>query len=83
MEKIKTATAIGTWINIYPFLENYHWKDMYMILFKYAREPYLQSSQYKIIYQILKTKEKLEKWSIKRSNKCNFCLKIDTIGHHL
>ena len=45
MENIKTPTAIDTWINIYPFLENYDWKDIYMIPFKYAREPYLQSLQ--------------------------------------
>ena len=83
MENIKTPTAIDTWINIYPFLENYDWKDIYMIPFRYVREPYLQSFQYKIINRILNTNEKLEKWSIKPSNKCNFCPAVDTIEHHL
>ena len=83
IEKIKTPTAIETWINMYPFLEKYDWKAIYSIPFNYTREPYLQSFQYKIINRILNTNEKLEKWSIKDTNKCNFCKSIDTIEHHL
>ena len=36
-----------------------------------------------MINHILKTKKKVEKWSIKPSNKCNFCQSVDTIEHHL
>ena len=37
--------------------------------FKYVREPYIQSFQYKIINRILNTNEKLFKWSLKQSNR--------------
>ena len=83
MNKIKPPTSLETWVNLYPFMENYDWKEIYTIAFKYTREPYLQSFQYKIINRILNTNEKLEKWSIKLSNKCNYCQAIDTIEHHL
>ena len=83
LHKTKVPTAIETWINIYPFMENYDWKCIYTIPFEYTREPYLQSFQYKIINRVLNTNEKLEKWSIKPSNKCNFCHSVDTIEHHL
>ena len=81
--KTKEPTAIESWINIFPFMENYDWERIYTIPFKYVREPYLQSFQYKIINRILNTNEKLEKWSIKPNNKCNFCQSVDTIEHHL
>ena len=80
---MKTPTAIESWINLYPVIENYDLKEIYMIPFKYVREPYLQSFQYKIINHILNTNEKLEKWAIKQSNNCNFCQSIDTFEHHL
>ena len=83
LHKIKPPTAIESWTNIYPFLECYDWKDIYTIPFKYVREPYLQSFQYKIINRILNTNEKLHKWSIKQTNQCNFCHATDTIEHHL
>ena len=79
----KIPTAIESWINIFPFMEKYDWKSIYTIPFKYVREPYLQSFQYKIINRILNTNEKLQKWSIKPNNICNFCQSIDTIEHHL
>ena len=81
--KTKVPTSIETWINIYPFMENYNWRCIYIITFEYFREPYLQSFQYKIINWILNTNKKLEKWFIKPSNKCNFCHSVDTIEHHL
>ena len=83
INKIKAPTAIECWIDIYPFLEKYDWKEIYNIPFRYVREPYLQSFQYKIINRILNTNEKLYKWSIKQFSTCNFCESIDTIEHHL
>ena len=83
IEKIKPPTSIETWINLYPFLEQYDWKEIYKIPFKYMREPYLQSFQYKILNRILNTNEKLENWSIKQSNQCNYCQAVDTVEHHL
>ena len=41
IKKIKAPTAIECWIDIYPFLERYDWKEIYNIPFKYVREPYL------------------------------------------
>ena len=83
LNKMKPPTSIDCWIDIYPFLETYDWKNIYSIPFKYVREPYLQSFQYKIINRILNTNEKLFKWSLKQSNMCNYCKAIDTIEHHL
>ena len=74
---------LETWVNLYPFLDNYDWKDIYMIPFKYIREPYLQSFQYKIINIILNTNANLHRWNIKTTNKCTYCNEIDTIEHHL
>ena len=52
IEKTKPPRSIKTWINLYPFLEQYDWKKIYKITFKYMREPYLQSFQYKILNRI-------------------------------
>ena len=63
-------------------MENYDRKEINTIAFRYTREPYLQSLQYKIMNGILNTNEKLGKWSIKLSNACNYCQAKDTIEHH-
>ena len=83
LQKSKPPSAIETWVNIFPFLEQYNWKDIFNIPFKYVREPYLQSFQYKIINQILNTNKKLHTWKIEQSNKCDYFQSIDTIEHHL
>ena len=83
LQKIKTPSSVETWIDTYPFLEQYNWKDIYIIPFKYVTEPYLQSFQYKVINRILNTNEKLHKWKIIASNKCHYCKSIDTLEHHL
>ena len=49
MDKIKPPTAVESWVNLYPFLEQFDWKEIYAIPFKKTKEPYLQSFQYKII----------------------------------
>ena len=81
--KSQPPTVLETWVNLYPFLDNYDWKDIYTIPFKYIREPYLQSFQYKIINRILNTNANLHRWNIKTTNKCTYCNEIDTIEHHL
>ena len=83
LQKSKPPSSLETWVNLFPFLEQYNWKDIFNIPFKYVREPYLQSFQYKIINRILNTNEKLHTWKIKKSNKCDYCQSIDTIEHHL
>ena len=77
MNKKNPPTAIESWVNIYTFLERYDWKVVSSIPFKYTIEPYLQSFQYKITNRILNTNEKLEKWRIKQSNRCNLCESIE------
>ena len=54
-----------------------------MIPYRCIVEPSLQSFQYKIINRLLNCNENLCKWKIKNSDKCFYCLKVDTIEHHL
>ena len=81
--KIQTPTSLEKWIIIYPFLENNDWAKIYMIPYRCIVEPSLQSFQYKIINRLLNCNENLCKWKIKNSDKCFYCLKVDTIEHHL
>ena len=81
--KITPPSAIEKWLDIFPFLENFDWKDIYKIPYLYTQEPYLQSFQYKIINRILNTKEKLYHWKITPDNKCKLCGQVDTLEHHL
>ena len=83
IDKIEQPTSVEKWTNIYPFLENFDWKDFYKIPFIYTTEPYLQSFQYKIINRILNTNEKLFTWKISNTNQCRTCSVVDTIEHHL
>ena len=69
MDKMKSPTAVESWVNLYPFLEKFDWEEeIYAIPFKYTKEPYLQSIQYQIINIILNTNEKLEKMQRKQNN---------------
>ena len=82
-KKIKPPTAIETWINIYPFLEDIDWEKIFQIPYYCSIEPYLQSFQYKILNRLLNCNEKLNKWKIKPTDKCTYCNEVDTIAHHL
>ena len=79
----KEATALETWINLYPFLEKQDWKVLYKLPYKITTEPYLQSFQYKIMNRILNCRNKLFTWNIIKNDKCEYCHNIDTIFHHL
>ena len=50
---IKPPTAMETWINIFPFLENQDWGSIYKTLFDVSNKTYLQSFQYNILNRIL------------------------------
>jgi len=76
-------TAISTWINMFPFMEQFEWSQVFRLSFTISKEPYLQSFQYKILNRILNCKEKLYIWGKSDNNKCNYCNEIDTIEHHL
>ena len=79
----QSPTCIKEWIESYPFLEIVDWKAIYQLPYRILREPYLQSSQYKIINQILNCKEKLIKWKPTPADNCTNCGLIDHIEHHL
>ena len=81
--KAKPPTSIETWVNLFPFLEIMDWTIVYKLPFKTVSEPYLQSFQYKVINRILNCNERLKKWNIKDSEKCDYCDNVDTIEHHL
>jgi len=84
-KKCCPPSAIETWINMYPFLEQHDWSIYYQLPYKILTEPYFQSFQYKIINRILNTREKLYTWKIVENNKCVYCTEMatDTIEHHL
>ena len=80
---MKAPTALDTWINVFPFLETENWSAIYKRTIKIAKEPYLQSFQYKILNRILNNKVYLHKWKIAENNKCYVCEEVDGIEHHL
>ena len=81
---IQLPTAIGTWVDLFPFLEGINWTPVFTGTNKVTSEPYLQSFQYKIINRTLNCNYNLFKWKILDHSTCNYCpLNIDTIEHHL
>ena len=44
--KSKPPTSIETWLDIYPFMESYDWRDIFQIPFTTTKEPYSQSFQF-------------------------------------
>ena len=81
---IKQPTAIGTWVDLFPFLEGVNWKLLFTGTSRVTSEPYLQSFQYKILNRSLNCNYNLFKWKILDHSTCNYCpLSIDTIEHHL
>ena len=45
---VKAPTAIETWLNLFPFLEQIEWNSVFTLVYKITKEPYLQSFQYKV-----------------------------------
>ena len=80
---VKQPTSQNTWSNLFTFLENHSWEDTYTLPFKVISEPYYQSFQYKVIHRIINCKENLHKWKLTDSPKCDYCMSIDTLEHHL
>ena len=80
----KPPTAISTWLDLFPFLEQVNWKYLFICINKVTSEPYLQSFQYKILNRTLNCNYNLFKWNILEHCMCHYCpLEIDTIEHHL
>ena len=80
----KPPTAISTWMDLFPFLEQVNWKYLFICVNKVTSEPYLQTFQYKILNRTLNCNYNLFKWNILEHCMCHYCpLEIDTIEHHL
>ena len=77
----KPPTSVETWINMYPFLEMEDWKQIFLRTFQITKETYLQSFQYKMLNRITNCNDKLYKWKIKPSDKCDECGEVDSIDH--
>ena len=81
-KKIKPATAIVTWLDLFPFLEHFNWQEIYSSASKISKEPYLQTFQYKVINRTINCRYNLYKWKLLASGKCYYCEEIDTMEHH-
>ena len=42
-KKTILPSAINVWTNLFPFLENYSWKETFLLPFKISIEPFYQS----------------------------------------
>ena len=52
-EKTQIPTAVFTWHDLFPFLENVNWSYFRMLPYRIVREPYIQTFQYKILNRTL------------------------------
>ena len=80
--KIKPPSALSTWLNLFPFLENFNWQKVYSLVYSISKEPYLQTFQYKVLNRSINCRYNLYKWNVLTSGKCYYCPEIDTIEHH-
>ena len=80
--KIKPPSALATWLNLFPFLENFNWQKAYSLVYSITKEPYLQSFQYKVLNRSINCRYNLFKWNVLSSGKCYYCPDIDTMEHH-
>ena len=80
---VKAPTAVETWLNLFPFLEQIEWNSVFTLVYKITKEPYLQSFQYKILNRTLNCRYNLYKWKISSSPTCIYCTENDTIEDHL
>jgi hypothetical protein len=69
--------------DLYPFLHNIAWNNIFNLPLEIKFEPYLQSFQFTILHRILNSNYQLFIWKVKPSPVCTFCKETDTIGHHL
>ena len=79
---VKPPSVLSTWVDLFPFLENFNWQKIYTAVNKISKEPYLQSFQYKLINRTINCRYNLHKWKLLATSKCHYCQNIDTIEHH-
>ena len=73
-------TAVSTWIDLFPFLEQVNWAHLFTYVNKVTSELYLQSFQYKVTNRTLNCNYNLFKWNILDHSICEYCpLVTDTI----
>ena len=75
---VKAPTAIETWLNLFPFLQQIEWNSVFTLVYKITKEPYLQSFQYKILNRTLNCRYNLYKWNISSSPTCIYCTQTNT-----
>ena len=81
-KKTQEPTAVEKWVEQFPFLELAPWNKLFNLIHYSAKEPYLQSFQYKIINRILNCNYNLYMWKIKNNPQGIYCRSLDTIEHH-
>jgi hypothetical protein len=59
------------------------WKIIYTMPYSITRDTKLINFNFKITHRILAVGEKLKKWKIKDSDRCNICGEFDNIEHFL
>ena len=80
---IEEPTSIATWVDLFPFLDNIQWENIFLNVHHMIAETYLQTFQYKILHRLTNCNYNLFKWKLKDSPYCNYCsIHIDTIEHH-
>ena len=80
-DKIFPASANNKWVEIYPFMEQCEWKQIFLHQYKITTEPFLQSFQYKVLNRIINCNDKLHTWKIKDNKICEYCIEIYPIEH--
>ena len=67
---IKPPTSYKKWLIIFLFLNEEEWQHIFESeRVEIAKEPYLQSFQYKILNMILNNKQNLYKWKLLQTEK--------------
>ena len=44
----KLPAALNQWNDLYPFLENLSWNEIFQLSYNIVREPYIQTFQYQV-----------------------------------
>ena len=74
-------TCYFKWESEY-FFADFDWDAINIIPYECTSDTYLQSIQYKIIHRYFPCKYQLNTWNVEDSNKCTYCLEIDTLSHY-
>ena len=71
------ATALNTWIDLFPFLDSTPWNMIFKSVHKKILQPYFQTFQYKIVHRTLNCNYNLYKWKIKETPFCTILIHLN------